>query len=158
MAHDRNPMLTVYADKSAVRKYVSDKVGDRYLAKLLKSTTDPTTLSKESLPSEFALKANHGSGASIIAWESADKNHKLSRIEGSDWRKHLIHPDQLDWQIAQNLMHQWLNQNYYWDIGRQPEWAYKNIEPCIVVEELLLDGNNKFLKISNFLCSMASAS
>ena len=29
MAHDRNPMLTLYADKSKVRDFVSEKIGQK---------------------------------------------------------------------------------------------------------------------------------
>jgi hypothetical protein len=32
----------------------------------------------------------------------------------------------------------WLTQSYFWRPGTFPEWAYKFIAPCIVVEEFLI--------------------
>ena len=138
MAFDKNPMLTIYADKVKVREFVSDRVSTEYLTTSFGEYTSIDCLDRESLPKNFVIKSNHGSGASVICWEGAPRgkglpNKKPPRI----WEKYLIHPDDLVWEDLVNLSGHWMNVNYFWESGRFPEWAYKNIEPKILLEEVL---------------------
>jgi len=138
MAFDRNPMLTIYADKVKVREFVSERVSSEYLTTSFGDYTSIDGLGRESLPKNFVLKSNHGSGASVICWEGAPRGNRLPKAKPTTiWEKYLIHPDDLVWEDLVNLSGHWMNVNYYWELGRFPEWAYKNIEPKILVEEVL---------------------
>ena len=117
--HDRRPIYTIFADKYAVRDYVKDHIGEEYLIPLLYSTKNPADIVPENLPDEpFILKANHDSGSFLIV---RDKN-------------------QIDWKKVRTDCKWWLSKNYYW-IDR--EWQYKDIEPRIIIEKLLMDKNGK---------------
>jgi TupA-like ATPgrasp len=138
MAYDKNPMLTIYADKVKVREFVSERAGSEYLTTSFGEYMTIDCLTRENLPNNFVLKSNHGSGASVICWEGAPKGKDLPKKKPkSVWEKYLIHPDDLIWEDLVNLSNHWMNTNYYWASGRFPEWAYKNIEPKIIAEEVL---------------------
>ena len=117
--YDRRPIYTIFADKYAVRKYVQENIGEKYLIPLLYQTKNYKDIVPENLPNApFILKANHDSGSFLIV---RDKS-------------------KVDWKRLQVDCRWWLSKNYYW-IDR--EWQYKDIEPCIIVEQLLLDKNGK---------------
>jgi hypothetical protein len=140
MAYDRNPLLTTFADKVAVRDYVAEKVGPEILSHKLGVFSTLESVRREDLPRNFVLKANHGSGASIICWEQAPRGTVLHVPTDSrpTWERFLIHPDDLDWDAVVRLSSRWMRQNYYWRLGKFPEWAYKNIAPQLLVEEVLI--------------------
>jgi hypothetical protein len=109
---DRDPILTVMADKYAVREYVADR-GYAYTLNELHGVFDRAQdISPERLPDQFFMKATHGSGWNIPC---ADKNT-------------------FDWASARRQLDEWLHTDYY-NLGK--EWAYKNIPPRIVVERYL---------------------
>jgi hypothetical protein len=117
--YDRRPIYTVFADKYAVRDYVKDNIDEEILIPLLYSTKNYKDIVPENLPNEpFILKANHDSGSFLIV---RDKS-------------------KVDWERLRTDCRWWLSKNYYW-IDR--EWQYKDIEPKIIVEKLLLDKNGK---------------
>jgi hypothetical protein len=142
MAHDRNPMLSLYADKSKVREFVISKIGQKYLSKIYFDTPNPEEIDFATLPLEFVIKANHGSGAVIIVWEGAPIEHKLN-VNSGKWDVFSINSKSFESEKSRQIMKKWLSQNYYWVPGQKPEWAYKNIEPRVIVEELLLDNEGK---------------
>jgi hypothetical protein len=117
--YDRRPIYTTFADKYAVREWVKENLGEDVLIPLLYKTKNPDDLRPENLPNEpFILKANHDSGSFVIV---RDKN-------------------KMDWEKIRTDFKWWLSRNYYW-IDR--EWQYKEIEPCIIAEKLLVDKNGK---------------
>jgi hypothetical protein len=138
MAHDRNPMLTLYADKSRVREFVTEKIGQKYLSKIYFDTQEPEKINFSTLPSEFVIKASHGSGAVIIVWDGASIDHKLN-VNSGKWDVFSINPRSFESEKSRQIMKKWLSQNYYWVPGQMPEWAYKNIEPRVIIEELFTD-------------------
>jgi hypothetical protein len=139
MAYDRNPMLPIYADKIKVRDFVRDQVGLKYLALSFGEYETINNLDRGLFPRNFVLKSNHGSGASVICWEGAPRGKKIPvDLSNVSWEKFLIHPDDLEWKDLIALSEKWMSLNYYWDIGRYPEWAYKGIKPLLLFEELLL--------------------
>jgi len=145
-AFDRREALTIFADKISARDYVARKVGTRYLAQAYVTTSRPELIDWDAIPSEFAMKANHGSGWNLIVSKSADKTVKLPDepdfVTTSTLR---VHPKNFDRQAAVNLANNWLKQSFWWYVGapRIPEWAYKNIKPGILIEELLLEETQK---------------
>jgi len=138
MAHDRNPMLSLYADKSRVREFVTEKIGEKYLSKIYFDTQEPEKIDFSTLPFEFVIKANHGSGAVIIVWDGASIEHRL-KVNSGNWDVFSINPKSFESEKALQIMKRWLSQNYYWVPGQMPEWAYKNIEPRVIIEELFTD-------------------
>lgn len=117
---DRNPILTIAADKFKVRDYIEHKIGKGVLPKLLWHGEDPDSIPYDRLPNEFVVKLNHGSGMNVLV---SDK--RTADLE----------------KIRQKLK-LWLKQNYCY---RHPslghEWCYRNIRPVIVIEEFL--GSNR---------------
>jgi hypothetical protein len=142
MAFDRDPLLTLYADKVMVREFVKERVGLKYLTTSFGEFHSIESLKRISFPKNFVLKSNHGSGGSVICWEGAPRGVKLPKdLSNVSWEKFLVHPDDLDWVDLTNLADKWIKLNYYWTLGRFPEWAYKNIYPMLLAEELLMDNN-----------------
>jgi hypothetical protein len=138
MAHDRNPMLSIYADKSRVREFVTEKIGDKYLSKIYVDTQEPELIDFSTLPLEYVIKANHGSGAVIIVWNGAPIEYRLN-VNSGKWSVVSINPKSFEDEKALQIMKKWISQNYYWVPGQLPEWAYKNIEPRVIIEELFTD-------------------
>ena len=113
---DRRPVLTQMTDKAAVRPYVESRLGPQVLPKLYYLTTRPDTIPFDQLPDRFVVKPTHGSG----------------------WVQIVTDKSALDRRALIDICTRWLNQSYY-EITR--EWAYKGIEPQIMVQEFIDDGN-----------------
>jgi hypothetical protein len=143
MAFDRDPMLTIYADKVKVRDFVGQRVGPEFLTEMYGFYPGIDNLSKSSIPRNFAMKSNHGSGGAVICWEGAPRGVKLpTKSDLAIWSRYLIHPDDLLWDDLVMLSNNWIKHNYYWELSRYPEWAYKDIEPQILIEEVLVQNGN----------------
>lgn len=110
----RDNLAPKCADKYAVRDYIKQTIGERYLNELYCVVADSKDIPIEKLPQSFVIKATHGSGFNIIV---KDKT-KLS-IEN----------------ITKKINY-WKKVNYFYK-GR--EWVYKTIQPRIVVEKYLSD-------------------
>jgi len=55
MLNDRRPLLTTFADKVAVRRYVEAKVGKEVLTELFLVTKNPEKVKQQFLPRESVL-------------------------------------------------------------------------------------------------------
>jgi len=107
------------ADKYKVRNYVKEKVGSEYLIPLVYNTKNPQNIDPRKLPNyPFIIKNNHDSGGVTIVWDKKS----------------------LDWEELTKKLKRQLN--YVYDYGKG-EWQYKQIEPRIVIEKLLLDKRGK---------------
>jgi hypothetical protein len=112
---DRNPRLTLFADKLLVRGFVKSRLGDdKYLTELYAVVASAAEIEQLRLPAKFVMKPNHLSDA-------------VRFVTG--------HPSVLPEEL-ESLAAKWLRMNFY-DVYQ--EWAYKNIKPCIMFEELLED-------------------
>jgi hypothetical protein len=115
--YDRRDIHTLYADKYKVRNFLSKKYGTEYLVPLVMATKNYKDISYANMPDyPVIIKPNHASG----------------------WYHIIKDKSKVDWHKIQTDCRCWLNDNYYYF---EKEWQYKNIEPCIVVEKLLM-GNN----------------
>ena len=127
--HDRNPLMPIVADKFLVREYLHDVLGEeeagKYLIPLLYVTDDPHIIPFDTLPDEYIIKPNHGSGTNII----------IQRGEA-------IGREQI---IAQ--CKNYLKQPYG---SFKHEWAYQKIKRKIVIEPLLRDDNGDLPKDYKF--------
>jgi hypothetical protein len=106
----QNPKITQVADKYTARAYVGIKVGEQYLVKLLWHGTDPSAIPFDTLPAEYVIKPNHGSGQTIVVKGEADRADIISRLSV------------------------WLKSNYYWACR---EYQYYHIKPRVMIEEYL---------------------
>ena len=137
MAWDRNPLLSVFADKVAVRKYISERAGAEYVVPVLAVVDSGDTIDYSSLPREFVVKVSHGSGGVIVVSDRADRAATLPKDYSVGWVRFEIHPDQLDAVRVNDLLAHWLSLDFEWWPGRTPEWAYRAVTPRIVIEPLM---------------------
>lgn len=124
---DRNPLLTLLADKYQVREYVRERVGEEILTRLYLVTEDPEEIDFARLPDRFVIKTTHG----------------------STWNILVPNKQEVDERAVKDQCAEWLRQNYY-TMGR--EWAYKNIKPRIIVEEFLGDESGEAPCDFKFFC------
>lgn len=118
MVFDRRPILTTLQDKYAAREYVRQQVGEHVLPRLYWVTKSPADIPFDRLPTRFVVKATHGSGFNYLVPDKA----------------------RVDWADVMAQCAFWLKRNYY---SGNREWAYKHIEPRIIVEEFLSDGTGQ---------------
>lgn len=112
--HYRNPLMVTCADKWAVREFVKKRIGEKYLAECIGAYDDVEKIPLAELPSQFVLKATHGSGWNIICPDKA----------------------KIDWNLAKRKMRKWLKSDFSKN-GR--EWQYHEIKPQIICEKFLID-------------------
>jgi hypothetical protein len=123
----RDPRLPTLVDKHAVRGFVASRIGAEFLIPLIGCYQNASEIDFNSLPEQFALKANHGSGWNIICMDKSE----------------------LDWPAAVDKMDRWLRMNFH-RIGR--EWAYCSVPRRIVCEELITDENGNLPNDYKFFC------
>ncbi len=118
--HERTILHTICSDKYAVREHIQKLIGPDYLIPLLFETKTPSDIIPESLPDfPFIIKTNHDSGGGIIVREK----------------------DKINWAKVRNDLTNRLNSNY--SIFGKGEFQYKQIEPRVIVEKLLVDEEGK---------------
>lgn len=120
--YDRNPVYPLIADKIRMQGFVADLLGPERCAglfpRLLGETAWPTAEWLAGFGSGIAIKANHGSGWNII-----------------------VRPgEQPDWHALAGQAQRWLRRRH--GVTKQ-EWAYWQIPPRIMVEELLLTAEGR---------------
>lgn len=103
---------SAYTDKFAVRSYVAQTVGERYLTPMLGIYDRFSDIPFDRFPERFALKATHASGYNLIVKEKAA----------------------LDLTAAEKKFKKWLSTDYY-TVGREKN--YKNVPPRILAEEYI---------------------
>jgi hypothetical protein len=138
MAHDRRQILTLVADKIAVRDYVTEKIGGEFLTKVYKVYEKNSEVLIDYLPKNFVLKPNHASGAALIVADFVPKTKELNYVSKHVLRKYYVNHDNLEQTQVTKLVKFWLNSSYYsYHRLGYPEWAYKDIERKVYAEELL---------------------
>ncbi|KLI14636.1 ATP-grasp fold amidoligase family protein, partial [Brachyspira hyodysenteriae] len=70
--HD--PLMTICADKYAVREYIKETIGEEYLIPLIGVWDKVEDIDFNSLPNQFVLKVNWGSGQNIIVKDKSTLN------------------------------------------------------------------------------------
>ncbi len=126
----RTPLMTQCADKYRIRFYLRDKGYEDCSPELYQVCDRFEEIDFEKLPEAFAIKCNNSSGTNIFIKNKAEMDLEKVSAEASTWKKVKT-------------------------ISAGREWAYENIEPKIVVEELLVsrDGTQKdSLNDYKFLC------
>jgi len=76
MLFDRDPRLTLFADKVAVRDFVKARLGgDEHLTRLYAVIDTPSQVRELQLPAKFVMKPNHLSGAVKIVHDASSVQH-----------------------------------------------------------------------------------
>ena len=116
--YDNTPLKTQCADKYLVREYVKEKIGEEYLIPLLGVYDNFDDIDFDSLPNQFVMKCNHGSGYNIIV---KDKTN-------------------FDKESAKEKINKWLNEDFGTLYG---EIHYSSIKRKIIIEQYIenLDGD-----------------
>ena len=112
--HDHNPLYTTMVDKYAVKKYVSDKIGEQYIIPTFGVWEHFDEIDFDKLPNQFVLKCTHDSGSVVVV---SDKS-------------------KLDKAAAKYKLENGLRYNYYYTCY---EWPYKNVPPRIIAEKFMVD-------------------
>jgi len=123
----RKPLFSYVSDKFTVRKYVKEKIGEKYLIPLLGKYDNFEQIDFKQLPNQFIIKCNHDSGGYYVCRDKRNFNEKK----------------------AKKVIKGHLKRNFYY-IGR--EWQYKNIRPCVLVEKLMLDEKNELPEDYKITC------
>lgn len=125
--YDRNPKYTQLVDKYEVRKYIKNKIGEKYLIPLYGVYEKYEEIDFNELPDQFVLKPNHTSGDYFICKDKTKINHERLKKE----------------------VNMWLEREYYW-VHR--EWPYKNVKPKIIAEKYMVDESGLGLNDYKFYC------
>ena len=125
---DHNPLYTELADKYAVKKIVSEKLGEEYVAKCLGVWDRAEDIDWDKLPDRFVLKTAHDGGNNgVFIVRDKAKANKSKIIRG---------------------VNKSLHRNTF-VLGR--EWPYKDIPRRVFAEEYLEDANGE-LRDYKFFC------
>jgi hypothetical protein len=140
MARDRRRLLVTFADKVAVRHFVEERAGAGLLPLRHAAVGSLRDVDRAALPRQFVVKASHVSGAVVIVWDGAPESNCLPP-PGDSFPRVVVRPSQLDWDALTALTDRWLQVRF--EEGPYGEWAYWDVPPMIVIEELLLDGSGR---------------
>ncbi len=112
---DRDPKLTLFADKFAVRGYVAERLGgEQNLTTLYAAVDRAEEIGRLDLPNRFIMKPNHlCRQIKVVRDLTAIERPELGTLAAS-----------------------WLRRNYGLEYG---EWAYRDIRPRVLFEELLVE-------------------
>lgn len=127
----KNSDIRIAADKSLAKKYIADKVGEKYVVPLLGVYSDTEEIEIEKLPKKFVCKANHGWGGNEVI---VVKNKNTCAF---DYLK----------TIMSNWLYPW-NSYYYQNMCITDE----KIETKIVIEEYLENEEGESLTDYKFYC------
>lgn len=127
--YNRKPEYTQMVDKYAVKKYVSDTVGEEYIIPTLGVWDSVDEIDFDSLPDKFVLKTTHAGGGNgvVICKSKAEFNI----------------------QQAKSKLRRSMNSNPYLTLR---EWPYKDVKPCIIAEQYMTDRDGHGLTDYKWFC------
>jgi hypothetical protein len=125
--NNKNSFYPMLADKFAVKKYISEIIGDQYLVPLLGVYESVEEIDWDVLPDQFVLKCNHDSGSVVICKDKSS----------------------FDIKAAKQKLSRLIRNNTTYNTYR--EWPYKNIERRILCEKYMEDETGE-LADYKFLC------
>ena len=115
--HCDNPLLSLTADKAEVRPYVAQRIGEKYLPRHFGVYTATDEIPFEDITVGYVVKATHGSG----------------------WNYFVRDPRTVDLKELRRETNRWLKSSY----GTGSEWWYAQIQPRLIVEELMVTKNGE---------------
>lgn len=126
--YDHKEIYTTMVDKYEAKKFVADRIGEKYVVPLIGVWDNIEDIDFSILPDRFVLKTTHDSGSILVCKDKSTLDYK---------------------EIYRNFK-KYLKRNYY--TGSR-EWPYKNIKPRIIVEKYMedeLDGELRDYKFFTF--------
>ena len=123
----KNDELMNMVDKYNVREYISRQLGEEYLVPILGVWKSPNEIEFDKLPDKFVLKCTHDSGGVVIC---QDKKN-------------------FDTDKAKKKLTKALKRNYFYNTR---EYPYKNIQPRIIAEKFMDDGEGNVPNDYKILC------
>jgi len=109
----RDSKYTTMVDKFAVKEYVANIIGEKYIIPTIGVWDKPSEIEWDKLPEKFVLKVTHGGGGNVLICKDKGK---------------------LDKKKAVNRLQKALKVNIY---GKYREWPYKNVPRRVIAEQLL---------------------
>jgi len=125
--YDRKKEYIKMVDKFEVKKYVSDKIGKKYVIPTLGVYNSFDEIDFNKLPNQFVVKCTHDSGGIFICKNKRD----VDILEIKE-------------KITRNL-----KINFYYP-GR--EWPYKFVKPRIIIEKYMEDKKYYNIRDYKFFC------
>lgn len=122
--YNRRPEYTIMADKIEAKKWVAERIGEKYIIPTLGVWTKAEEVDFDTLPDKFVIKCNHNSGTGMYICK--DKQ-------------------QMDVQKVRNGLRTGLQEDYFHHNG---EWPYKNIKPRIIAEQYMKIKNPALLLLT----------
>lgn len=122
----RNPLMTVCSDKYFVSDYVKLCGYENILRKFYGVYDNANQIDFDKLPEKFFIRCNHMSGCN-----------------------YLVEKDKINYKHTKKLFNLLLKFNYSYVAG---EWSYKNIQPKILIEEVLENPDKSELIDYKFYC------
>jgi hypothetical protein len=121
-----NPLFTRLSDKLLAREFAKEKLGERHLVKLLWSGKDPADIPFDTLPANYVIKTNHGSGGhTLVKQGNVDRAATIEKFREK------------------------LNHNFYWAAR---EYQYYDLAPQVMIEEFLVDDHPEGPLDYRFFC------
>lgn len=112
--YNRRPEYTIMVDKYAVKKYVADRIGEKYIIPTLGVWESPEDIDWNSLPDQFVLKTTHGGGSGGVVVckdkETFNNGDAIAQLNGS------------------------MEENIYRNFR---EWPYKDVQKRIIAEKFM---------------------
>ena len=124
--NDIHPEYGKLVDKIEAKKYVANKIGDKYIIPTIKEYDNVDEIEWENLPDKFVIKTNHGCGGMVIC-----KDKKLLYIAN-----------------AEKILRKALKKDYY---KKNREYPYKYVKKRILVEKYMEDETGE-LRDFKFFC------
>lgn len=112
--YNRCPEYTTMVDKYAVKQYVANKIGEKYIIETLGIWNCVEDIDLDSLPNQFVLKTTHGGGGGGVV---------ICKDKSS-----------FDMEAAKCKLRQSLNCDIY-ELFR--EWPYKDVPKRIIAERFM---------------------
>lgn len=128
--YNRKPEYTLMVDKYAVKKYVADIIGEKYIIPTLGVWDKPEDIDWNALPNEFVLKTTHGGGSGGVVIckdkKTFDRNKAILTLRDS------------------------MNSDIYRSLR---EWPYKDVKKRVLAEKYMAPKdmvNNPIYDLSDY--------
>ena len=127
--HNRQSVMTTMVDKYAVKEYVGNRIGFKYIIPTIGVWNSLKEVDWDSLPNQFVLKTTHGGGGTgVVVVKDKSKADKKITLEKLRWS---------------------FNREGY---TANREWPYKNVPKRIIAEELIEIPNKSDLTDYKIFC------
>ena len=128
--YNRRPEYTLMVDKFAVKKYVTDIIGEKYVIPTLGVWDKLEDIDWDALPNEFVLKTTHGGGSGGVVIckdkKTFDRNKAILTLRDS------------------------MNSDIYRSLR---EWPYKDVKKRVLAEKYMVPKdmvNNPIYELSDY--------